>query len=195
MSALYELWIYERGEARRVETARYETTLRLLWCARGYRDAAIVMDGELLEHRPGTEPMALRAITAAAQEAHSRAVVVIAPVPEPPAEDDLPLSPELEEQLEAHADALALGPELVGPGPLQGVELPPAAPTGCAARGCTGTPPPGPAPAEIAPFCVAHRGELIRAARRLGTPHPDAARAMRVYGQVTRSTVNLSRAA
>lgn len=290
--SLYELWVYEGGVATRVETARYEHTLRLLWGRRGYRDAAIAMDGELLEHKAGTEPMALSAIAAAAilgpptilalrpkreappppiglegtiwegcdeepdyaevaavaraegfgedeeaeleehledlarEDALGGAVVIaanatiepvafcrttaasLAPWVDP---EDLapPTTPEL------RADELAPGPELVTIPPVvedlpeEGnptltvmlADDPPVALTTvpaatlCAARGCAGTAGPGPASPELAGFCLGHRGVLIRAAKRLGVPHPAAALAMRLHGAVSRATVNLSRLA
>ncbi len=283
----HELWIYEFGEAQRADTARHLHTLRLLWCRHDYRDAAIVDDGEVIEHRATTAPLALDVIARAAREAFMGPPVVFTlgpslDTPEPPSELDgtiwdgceeepdyaevaaaaraegfgedeepppVDLGLELEAEPQAHADELAQGPEhelaqgpeLVAPpvndvpldvvdelaavavehveawalskkasaappvetAPLQEEALPPVAlapatvPTAplCAARGCTGRPGPGPASPELAGLCLGHRGVLIRAARRLGTPHPDAARALRLHGQVTRSTVNLARAA
>lgn len=235
----HELWIYEGGRATQVETARHRSTLKLFWIRRGYRDAAIALDGELLEHRPGTEPMALEAITAAAREAaqvayeadeafcHPPAVIASVPElesPEPPRDDsddrdnpfdddaswdgcpvpDYTRSPtDLEGELKTFASELALGPELVGPGPLQEAspslhEAPPLTTpttTPCAARGCAGTVRPGPAPAELADLCPGHRSQARKAVARLGCDQADAARAIRVYGAANRSTVNLSRVA
>jgi hypothetical protein len=81
VSAPFELWVYEHGAPKRVTSARHLHTLKLMW--RPHRDAAVTMDGELLEHKASTEPMALRAITAAAlalrlQGAVTRAAVALA---------------------------------------------------------------------------------------------------------------------
>lgn len=180
---MFELWIYEARCAQRVTTARHIHTLRTMW--RVHRDAVIAQDGVIVDRKPHLDAEALRAIT----RALAAAPVAAEASPEPG--DDAADGTIWDDCPAPIADAAEQPSEI--PGEFAAPASAP--PAHCAARGCVGTVAPGPASPELADFCIGHRGVVIRAARRLGTPHPDAARALRLYGQVTRATVNLSRAA
>lgn len=198
---MFELWIYEARRAQRVTTARHIHTLRTMW--RVHRDAVIAQDGVIVDRKPHLDAEALRAIARAIAAAPAAAEV--SPEPGDDAADGTicddypaPIVAEVERAAEEagqedEPSAAPAGP-LSAPVPTAAAPVP-TPPAHCAARGCVGTVGPGPASPELAAFCVGHRGVVIRAARRLGTPHPDAARALRLHGQVTRATVNLSRAA
>lgn len=186
---MFELWIYEARRAQRVTTARHIHTLRTMW--RVHRDALIAQGGVIVDRKPHLDPVALREITRALTAAPVAAEVS----PEPRGDASPEVAADAAEQpseIPGELDAPAAplnAPVPTAPAPV------PTAPARCAARGCVGAVGPGPASPELADFCIGHRGVVIRAARRLGTPHPDAARALRLHGQVTRATVNLSRAA
>lgn len=184
---MFELWIYEARRAQQVTTARHLHTLRTMW--RVHRDAVIAQDGVIVDRKPHLDAEALRAIT----RALAAAPVAAEASPEPG--DDAEQPSEIPGEFDTAAELVAAPAEpLSVPVPTAAVPVS-APPAHCAARGCIGTVGPGPTSPTLADFCIGHRGVVIRAARRLGTPHPDAARALRLYGQVTRATVNLSRAA
>lgn len=192
---MFELWIYEARRAQQVTTARHLHTLRTMW--RVHRDAVIAQDGVIVDRKPHLDAEALRAIT----RALAAAPVAAEASPEP-GDDASPEASTAAAQPSGIPGEFGTAAELVAApaeplnAPVPTAAVPVSAPPAhCAARGCIGTVGPGPTSPTLADFCIGHRGVVIRAARRLGTPHPDAARALRLYGQVTRATVNLSRAA
>lgn len=206
---MFELWIYEARRAQRVTAARHIHTLRTMW--RVHRDAVIAQGGVIVDRKPHLDPVALReiarALTAApvaaevSPEHRGDASSEVAADDDGTVRDDCPApivaevehaaAEEADQEDEPRAEPAAplTAPVPTAPAPVS------ATPACCAARGCIGAVGPGPASPELADFCIGHRGVVIRAARRLGTPHPDAARALRLHGQVTRATVSLSRAA
>lgn len=194
---MFELWIYEARRAQRVTTARHIHTLRTMW--RVHCDAVIAQDGVIVDRKPHLDPVALRAIARALAAAPVAAGVSPEPrgdaSPEVAADDDGTVCDDYPAPIVAEDEPRAEPAEpLSAPVPTAPAPVP-TAPAHCAARGCIRAVGPGPSSPELADFCIGHRGVVIRAARRLGTPHPDAARALRLHGQVTRATVNLSRVA